>query len=511
MTRGEKVIAFIERYCRVPEGDKVGEHIKLVDFQREFILAIYDNPDGTSTAYLSIARKNGKTALIACLALAHVLGPEARQNSQVISGAMSREQAALVFALASKMISLEPQLAGRAKVSNNKIIGIGKSVEYRAISAESTTAHGLSPVLAILDEVGQIKGPMSAFVDAITTAQGAYDDALLIAISTQAPTNNDMFSIWLDAQESSKDPHTVSHVYSAPEGCDLMDVEAWRAANPALDVFRSRKDLEKQARRAVEMPSAQNAFRVLALNQRVNMFTPLIGRDLWESCAGKPVFEDGEDIFLALDLSSVDDLSALVAVSARGGDRIMPILWKPEETLKTHGTRDHVDYDTWVKQKFLRTTPGRTIDPAVIGREVKRLTEKYNVLGLAYDRWRIDDFLRELDRLGVPAQKGEGFGLKLIDWGQGFASMAPAIDAFERSVLDGRLVHPSNPVLTWCVANAIVALDPAGNRKLDKAKARFRIDGAVATAMVLGLKAREKIEEEQVDLDDFLKSARMFA
>jgi phage terminase large subunit-like protein len=343
--------------------------------------------------------------------------------------------------------------------------------------------------------VGQVKGPQDDFVDAITTAQGAYEDPLLIAISTQAPTDADLFSIWLDGAEASNDPRIVSHVYTAPEGCGLDDEEAWKAANPALDLFRSRKDLEEQAARAKEMPSAQNTFRVLCLNQRVNMHSPLIGKDEWFACQGDAELHPGEDVYLALDLSSVDDLTALAAVSADDSDRVQPWIWKPEDVLERHGTRDNVDYRAWRDAGHLLACPGRTIDPAVVALKIAELSQTYNVLGLAYDRWRIDALIKELDRLGVETHKDDdGSGLKLIDWGQGYASMAPAIDAFERSVLERDLIHPGNPVLTWNVANAVVTQDPAGNRKLDKSKARFRIDGAVALAMVLGLKARERAE-----------------
>ena len=104
MTRGQKICAFIEHYCLIPEGAQVGQPIKLMKFQRKFILDVFDNPHGTSRAYLSVARKNGKSALIAAILLAHLVGPEARQNSQIISGARSRDQASLVFKLAEKTV-----------------------------------------------------------------------------------------------------------------------------------------------------------------------------------------------------------------------------------------------------------------------------------------------------------------------------------------------------------------------------------------------------------------------
>jgi phage terminase large subunit-like protein len=129
--------------------------------------------------------------------------------------------------------------------------------------------------------------------------------------------------------------------------------------------------------------------------------------------------------------------------------------------------------------------------------KIIELCQAYTVLGLAYDRWRIADLLREFDRLGFLAweDKGQdkrGSGLRLIPWGQGFKDMAPAIDALELEVTERNLVHPSNPVLTWAMANAVATMDPAGNRKLDKDKARFRIDPAVALTMMCGLKSRDR-------------------
>ena len=116
MTRGEKVIAFIQGFCVSPEGKHVGQPMVLADFQKKFLLDVYDNPAGTRRAYLSVSRKNGKTGLIAGILLAHLVGPEAKQNSQLVSGAMSREQAALVFGLASKMVMMNPALSGIVKI-----------------------------------------------------------------------------------------------------------------------------------------------------------------------------------------------------------------------------------------------------------------------------------------------------------------------------------------------------------------------------------------------------------
>jgi hypothetical protein len=140
----------------------------------------------------------------------------------------------------------------------------------------------------------------------------------------------------------------------------------------------------------------------------------------------------------------------------------------------------------------------------VIALFIAELYQRYRVLGLAYDRWRIDDLLREFDRVGLQAYKADsdkpGDGLRLVPWGQGFKDMGPAIDALEKLIFDGTLIHPSSPVLNWNMANAVAVLDPASNRKLDKDKARFRIDGAVALAMMAGLRSRDR-QKKPIDIE----------
>jgi phage terminase large subunit-like protein len=326
-TRGERVIRFIEAYCRVPEGKWVGQPIRLEWFQKLFILAIYDNPDGTSVAILSIARKNGKTALIAALVLAHLVGPEARLNSQIVSGARSRDQASLVFKLALKMVNLNPDLRGmiRDVPSSKTLLGLPMGVEYRALSAEGGSNHGLSPVLAIIDEMGQVKGEEDDFIEAIETAQGAYDDALEIIISTQARSDADMLSQRIDDAIRSDDPHTVCHVYSADfyaqhkdlkqEEVTPLDVEAQKVANPALGLFRSQVELDQKAQRASRMPSFENSFRNLYLNQRVSRVASFIPPSIWAK-GNRPVDEDGIrrslHVFGGLDLAETTDLCAFV-------------------------------------------------------------------------------------------------------------------------------------------------------------------------------------------------------
>lgn len=496
MSRAARIIEFIERYCVTPEGAHVGQPLVLAEFQKQFLRDVYDNPAGTRRAILSIARKNGKSGLIAGLLLAHLVGPEAKQNAQIVSGAMSRDQAALVFNLACKMVQQSPKLAPLVRIipSGKRLIGLPMNVEFRALAADGKTAHGLSPVLAILDEIGQVRGPQSDFIDAITTSQGAHAEPLLIAISTQAASDQDLFSQWLDDAQRSADPRIVCHLYAAPEGCDLMDESAWRAANPALGLFRSEDDLREQMTQAQRMPSMENSARNLLLNQRVSTESPFVSPDVWKAnCANLRSF-DGP-VFAGLDLSARTDLTALVIVGQVDGVwQVQCHFWTPEIGLADRARRDRAPYDVWHRQGFLRTTPGATVDYEHVAADMLEILADMDVQAIAYDRWRIDLMRKELDKLGAD--------LPLIEWGQGYKDMAPALDALEAELLNGRIAHGGHPVLTMCAANAVVTKDPTGARKLDKAKATGRIDGLQALAMAMGVASRAT-EGQSVGFTEF--------
>lgn len=452
-------------------------------------------------AILSIARKNGKTALIAALVLCHLVGPEAITNGEIYSAANDREQAAQVFKVAAQMVRADPELNGLVKVvdSTKTITCFGNGSFYKAMSAEAGTKHGLNPSLVIFDELAQAKN--RELYDVLDTSMGARAEPLFVTISTQSNDPEHILSKLIDDGLTSGDPRICVHLYAVPDDCkDIFDAKVWALANPALHDFRSFEDMKAQADKAQRMPAEEPKFRNLYLNQRFSAAAPLISRVDWKACEGTAALIPGEDVYLALDSASTTDLASLVAVSASNGDRVQAWFWKPELLVEEHSKRDFGSgnrrYEEWAKDGWLELTPGRSINPEWIAAKVGEISGQFRILGLAYDRWRIADFLRHLDAAGLEAHaEEEGQGLRLVPWGQGFRDMAPAVDALERAVIEGRLRHPGSPPLTWNIANAVVSTDPAGNRKLDKDKARFRIDGAQALAMALGLKARDKAQD----------------
>jgi phage terminase large subunit-like protein len=481
MTRGERNIYWIESVCRIPDGKLVGQPVRLTDAQKGWIKQLYDSP--TRTFILSMARKNAKTATSSFLLLLHLCGPEAKANSQLYSAAQSRDQAAILFGYASKVVRMSPDLSEyvQIKESAKTLTCPELGTTYRALSADASTAYGLSPVFSVHDELGQVRGPRSELYEAIETASAAHESPLSIIISTQAPTDADLLSLLIDDALTGADPRIKVALHTAPMDLDPFSDEAIRAANPHFDVFMNKDEVRKQAQDAKRLPAQEAGYRNLILNQRVEAKTPFITRAIWLENGAQPDDYPGMPVYGGLDLSSVHDLTALVLTSEQGD--VLPTFWLPGEGLAEKSRADRVPYDVWASQGFLQTTPGRSVQYEFVAHELRKVFDSYDVKALAFDRWGMKHLRPWLLKAGFTEAELERF----IDFGQGFQSMSPAIRALEERLLGGKLKHGAHPVLTMCAANAIVVKDPSENRKFTKSKASGRIDGMQALAMSVGV------------------------
>lgn len=483
-SRAERNILWIETHCRIPEGRDVGKAVRLRAWQKDEIRRIYDNPHGTRRAILSFGRKNAKSTLAAFLLLLHLCGPEHRPNSQLYSAAQSRDQAALIFGLAAKCVRLSPALSPFITIRDTakQLYCHELGTLYRALSAEAATAYGLSPVFIVHDELGQVKGPRSELYEALETATGAQENPLSIIISTQAPTDADLLSILIDDAVAGHDKRVVVSLHTADADLDPFDEDTIRKANPAFGDFLNAEEVMAMAADASRMPSREAEFRNLILNQRVEASNPFVSRSLWQSC-GSEVVEDFEGlaVYGGLDLSEVKDLTALV-LTAQVDDvwNVKPTFWLPHDGLRERSRQDRVPYDVWHEQGFLETTPGKSIEYEYIADRLRALFDRYDVRKLAFDRWNFRHLRPWLVKVGFGDDEIEE---RFVEFGQGYQSMSPALRDLESAILNGKIAHGNHPVLSMCAANAVVRPDPAGNRKLDKAKSHGRIDGMVALAM----------------------------
>lgn len=434
-----------------------------------------------------MGRKNAKTTFAAFLLLLHLCGPEAKANSQLYSAAQSRDQASILFALAAKMIRMSPDLSAYVNIRDTakQLHCAELGTLYRALSADASTSYGLSPIFTVHDELGQVKGPRSELYEAIETASAAQDHPLSVVISTQAPTDADLLSLLVDDALTGADPRIKIEIYTAPLDIDPFSEKAIHAANPHYDDFMNKEEVLRQASDAKRMPSRENSYRNLILNQRVEARNPFISRQVWSDNGDAPKpLEDGDEIFGGLDLSSVSDLTALVLVNDQGDAwGVHPTFWLPEFGLAEKSRNDRVPYDLWADNDLLETTPGASIEYEFIAKYLRDIFDHYTVRALAFDRYNIKFLTPWLEKAGFNEEELTRF----IEFGQGFVSMSPAIRELETLLLSRKLHHGNHPVLTMCVNNATVITDPAENRKFVKGKATGRIDGAVALAMAIGV------------------------
>lgn len=496
-TRGDRNIKWVEQYCRIPEGKLVGKPLELTPDQRKWIKMIYDTP--TRTFILSMGRKNAKTALSAFLLLLHLCGPEARPNSQLFSGAQSRDQAAVLFALAAKTVRMSPELSEYVVIRDTakQLFCPEIGSLYRALSADASTAMGLSPVMVIHDELGQVKGPRFELYDALETASAAHDNPLSIIISTQAATDGDLLSILIDDALAGSDPEKKVALHTAPMDIDPFSLEAIRAANPHFDVFMNKTEVLRQAEDARRMPTSEASYRNLILNQRVEATTPFVSRSVWADNGAEPEDYEGMKVYAGLDLSSVSDLTALVLVSEDGD--VLPTFWLPDEGLAEKAARDRVPYDVWRDNGHLLTTPGRAIEYEYIAHHLRGVFDRYDVQALAFDRYNMRFLKPWLERAGFTEAELELF----IEFGQGMVSMSPALRDLESRLLSRKFKHGNHPVLETCAFNAVVESDAAGNRKFTKRKSSGRIDGMVALAQAVGVMPDAEMSDDAA-FNDFI-------
>jgi len=239
----------------------------------------------------------------------------------------------------------------------------------------------------------------------------------------------------------------------------------------------------------------ENLFKQLRLCIWVKQSVRWMQMHHWDECdfAVDPEELRGRECFAGLDLSSSIDITAFVLVfPPRTEDEkyiILPYFWIPEDNLQNRVRRDHVPYDTWEKQGFIKTTDGNVVHYGYIENFIEELGTKYNIKEIAFDRWGAVQMVQNL----------EGMGFTVVPFGQGYKDMSPPTKELMKLTLEKKIAHGGNPVLRWMMDNIYVKTDPAGNIKPDKEKSTEKIDGAVALIMALDRAIRNEIKGSVYD------------
>ena len=490
--KADRAIKFISN-LKHTKGKFFGKKFDLLPWQEQILRDVYGtvrDEDPTirqySTAYVEIPKKQGKSELAAAIALNQLCNDD-EWRAEVYGCAADRQQASIIYDVAVDMVKQSPALMKRIKLieSMKRMVYLPTGSVYQVLSAEVATKHGLNVSACVFDELHT--QPTRALYDVMTQGSGDARAQPLWFFLTTAGTDRtsicwEVHQKALDILEGrKKDPRFYPVVYGLKEDEDWHLEANWYKANPSLGYTIDVEKVRDAYRKALETPADEMMFRQLRLNQWVKNSVRWMRIDKWDACGGEVDRKRlrGRPCYAGLDLSSTCDLTAFVLVfpPEDEGDKyiIIPFFWLPEEQMKLRVRRDHVMYDRWAGEGHIYLTEGDVVHYGAVKQKIMEICEMFDVQEIAVDRWNATMMIQEL----------EDEGLNVVRFGQGFKDMSPPTKELMRLVLREEIRHDGNPVLRWCMDNAYVRTDPAGNQKIDKEKSTEKVDGAVATVMAL--------------------------
>ena len=479
--------------------------------------------DGTRrfrVAFIEQGKGNGKTPLAA--GIGHYMSAaDDEPRAETYAAATDKEQATILFRDAVAMARQSPAIMRRVTFSGGEgreynMAYLATGSFFRPISSESSGRgkSGFRPHCVLLDEIHE--HPTNAMVEFLRAGMKGRRQPLTFMITNSGVDRTSVCREYHDygvkvAAGDIEDDSFFSYVCALDEDDDPFAAEAdeelgyprcWLKVNPLLGQTFGPSYLEEQVRQARGMPSKESIVRRLNFCQWVDAVNPWIDGDLWRACEVEGL-EPRADLppSLALDLSSRRDLTAAARVVRLDEDVLEAEVrfWTPADTIEERERADRVPYSAWVRDGYLNAVPGRTVDYDFVVRDIADWLAADGAT-LAFDPWRILDFLKALDAAGLDGwlyegpDKAGGVGLRLVRHGQGYGGgaseaslwMPRSITETEDAVLSGRLRVRKNPVLTWCAASAVLDQDAAQNKKWEKRKSTGRIDGIVALSMAIG-------------------------
>jgi phage terminase large subunit-like protein len=487
----EKIWRFIGKL----KNDKgITSRFEIIGFQFEIITEILCVKDRENhrrkhrEVHINMARKNGKSFIIAIIITYLFFCQPKIRGAIFILTANDVKQAGELFDTVCYFIKTNRTLKKYCRFVESKRLVIRKDNRNKlmVLSSDATGADSYSDYVACLDEIHESKN--DRMYGKLGTGQGAWDDPLLITITT-ASSGEDETNLEQQLYtrckkieiENDDDPTFYYKIYEADKGCDLEDQKQWEKANPGIDIFRSRKDIEVMARKAKQMPLQENMFRRMFLNQHVVLDGEkgAINMDLWDLCT-KDISYDalkGLSCWNGLDLSSSRDITAFIQVFY---DELMdkfiiwPHLFTPKDTVIKREEEDKNPYSKWIKDGELIALAGKYINFELLLDYVYTLAEDFEFQESGFDRWGSPTILNRLE------EKWD-----IVPMGQGMQTMTPIINDFECLLIDERIIIAENDCFRTMAKNCVAVFDDAMNVKYSKRKSRFKIDGIIG--MLMGL------------------------
>ncbi len=505
LAAGERVIDFVENFCKHFKGEWAGSSMKLEPWQKVIILEAFSwkRPDGYRlhrTLWLELARKNGKSQLAAALGV-YLLIADGEPGAEIYSSATKRDQARIVFDCATHIINQSKELQQYVNIQRSNLSVLRTTSKFEPLSSESSTLDGLSPHCNIVDELHSHRD--RKVWDTLVTAQGSRRQPMNILITTAGIYDQEQIGWQLHdhaigiLSNTIEDDSWFVWISAADEGDDPYNEQTWEKANPNMNVSIYPSFIKQRAGEALSEPSSMNAFQRLHLNQWTQQVQRWLSMDDWDKCDGSVDLDAliGRECFAGLDLSSTQDLTALALLFPPLEDELYR-LWVrcyiPRDSMVKRETKERIPYSLWEKSGWITPTEGNVIDYDYILQDIATLADKFDIQEVAYDPWSATQTAIKIR---------DDIGLNAVPVRQGFISLSEPSKEFERLVVSGKLAHGSNSCLAWQANNVSVKLDPSGNIKPDKGMAkRHKIDGIIASILAVGrasLKPEGSVYEDE--------------
>ena len=472
----QRPIDFIETFCLNSKGIWAGKNIQLELFQKAFISALFGFIDRQGRrrfreAFFYVARKNGKSTLLAALAL-YCLLADGEDGAEIYSIATKKDQAKLVFEEAVNMVRQSPALSAYIKKRKSDLYVKDTFSKFQPLGKNADTLDGLNAHLVILDEAHGVKG--RDIYEVLKQSQSARSNPLFITITTAGTLRESIFD---DLYEYAKgvadgtidDKRFLPILYELDNRAEWKEPANWIKSNPALGTIKRLDDLQDKVQRAAQSPQELNGLLTKDFNVICNTSSAWLS---FEDIDNKATFDlaqfKGAYAIGGVDLSICRDLTcaSLLMLDAAENRYVTQMYWLPEEGINQRVQIEKIPYDKWQEQGYLRLCKGNTVDYHCVTEWFLEMLNDYEItpLVVAFDPYSAGYWGQEMT--------AAGFRLKKIY--QQPKYLSPAMQMLGADLQSKRVVYNSNPILKWCMTNTGVEETKDGiipkkaNRQIDK-------------------------------------------
>ena len=483
--KANRPIEFIERFCRHSKGEWAGQPVRLELFQKAFIQALFGFVDRETglrryrEAFFLVGRKNGKSTLLAGLAL-YMLIADGEGGAEVYSTATKYAQARLLFDECHNMVKQSPDLSRHMKKRKSDLYYVPGMAKLQPLSRNSDSLDGLNASFVIMDELHGVKD--RNLYEVMRQSQSARRQPLLVMITTAGTVRECIFDDMYNhacavADGAITDDTFLPILYELDRRDEWMEPDAWMKANPSLGAIKKTDDLTIKVQRAKQNPVELSGVLCKEFNIRETVQSAWLSFDAI-NCTDTFDMEEFRGAYCigGVDLSITTDLTcASLLMMKRGSDKkyVAQMYWLPADSLQERVKRDKIPYDKWFERGLLRLCAGNSISYSDVTQWFMDMVKQYELFPawVYYDSYSARYFVEEMQMQGF----------NMVRCIQGAKTLSLPMQMLGTDLQAHRVNYNNNPILKWCLTNTGIQTDRNGNIVPVKNQSpKQRIDGTAA-------------------------------